>query len=54
MFGLDITNHPPIMPTEPKKSRAKKGKPSLSTEWLHSLPEVHPYLSEIQQHTRTQ
>ncbi len=52
MFGLDLTNQLPQRPSDPKRPRPKRHKPSLSTQWLRSLPEVHPYLSDLQLHSR--
>jgi hypothetical protein len=53
MFGLDITNQLPERHPDPKKPRTKRQKPSLCTQWLRALPEVHPYLSDLQLHART-
>jgi hypothetical protein len=53
MFGLDLTNCLPERSSDPKRPKNKRQKPSLSTQWLYALPEVHPYLVELQLHART-
>jgi hypothetical protein len=54
MFGLDLTNRLPERPSDPKRRKNDRPKHSLSSQWLASLPEVHPYLNELQLHARNQ
>lgn len=53
VFGANITNFSLEQLNDLKKAKPKR-KSSLSTHWLHILPEVNPYVEDIKSHTRNQ